>query len=173
MVAEAAEDQPVFSDAPKRRRRTKAEIAAAQDVPPKQSRMERWSRLPDIHAWLTTINTSLAAIPAVRPDCLSDPETTQLATAFDNWQASDAKVHKTVEKLLSASPAVALVIVAVGLTLPRLQRHGLIPWLKPEEPKPEIHPDATISREHYEQGRADGRYHDEPWLNQTPAVGAA
>lgn len=158
MVAEYADEEripdtpPQVVDATKRRRRTRAEIDAEKTAAaPKPTRQERNSRYPDIFHLLYSINTFAATIDTLQDDVLSyydreeasknlgrpvpPSELEQLAMAADAYQANSPKVHKWVTKALEASPGVALLVVCVGLALPRLERHGLLPWLKrPEEP---------------------------------------
>lgn len=101
-----------------------------------KTRQERFSRLADIKAWVSSANAAIGIWPAAQPDMLIEPEIQQLSSAFDAWQASSPRVHRWVENALEASPAVAFLVIAIGIALPRLQRHGLIPSLGPTQPEP-------------------------------------
>lgn len=149
MVAEAIDadytlDSPpqMEPEAPKRKRRTKAEMAAdaEQPKPAAKSKLERFTRFADLHALARAANGFANGFCRDKRDPLTDwdrqtaqdpvSELEQLVTAFDAYQAATPKLHKYVEKALSASPGVAFAVVCIGLALPRLERHGLLPWIQ-------------------------------------------
>lgn len=143
-------------NATKRKRRTRAEIeaekiASGATTKPTLSRAERNSRYGDIFNLLYSANTFAQGFESIKDDALvyydraevakrmgtdeariAPSELEQLAKAADDYQANSPKVHKWLIKFLEASPGVALLVVVLGLTLPRLERHGLLPWVKPQ-----------------------------------------
>ncbi len=138
--------------------------AESHDTPPeghKPTSQERRSRLADIRAWLLSLNQVLQRFApddalteqpmivgrtAEGEALVQEAEVVRLSEAFDAWQASSAKVHKAVMRMLDASPGVALLVCCVGIALPRLERRGMLSWTQAyqAEPKPEAPPNGAV-----------------------------
>lgn len=142
MTTDAEHDQAPNDTPPKRTRAPRGQATAA--APKQQTKLERFTRLVDIRAWVATIHdTALTLVPKLRADALSEDEFKRLTESFDVWQANDPRLHKYVDKALKTSPGVAFAVVCVGITLDRLARHNMLPFLPKQGPVASEEPQGT------------------------------
>ncbi len=131
----------------KRHRRTKEELAAAraenvgmdglpvEDTAPKTEKSKspaprKKSREEDIATLVLSVNAVLEAAPPLRDDALSDVEALQLVKALDAYQLQNETARRVLVGLMERSATGMLVFCVVGIAIPRLARHGLLPvWM--------------------------------------------
>lgn len=102
---------------------------------PRSPQKKTKSLYDDILAVVASANEVMAQVPPLADDRLTEQEATMLARAADNAQQRNPTMRKYFGQASERGGVLMLVAVGVLIALPRLARHGLLPFKMPALPE--------------------------------------